>query len=92
MKNKKEQQSRYELLESIPGQYLEALAEISREINSIQQTNKLLHKILNIALQQLSAERGLILHKDEHNQDEFITGAAKNLELLKINNREILDE
>ena len=50
---------------NIPEQYLQALLEISREINSIQDREALLERILNIALQQLAAERGFILLRPE---------------------------
>lgn len=46
---------------NIPEQYLNALVEISQEINSIQELETLLGRILDIALQQLSADRGFIL-------------------------------
>ena len=49
---------------NISEQYLQALVDISREINSIQSQQPLLEKILEIAIHQLSAERGFVLLKD----------------------------
>lgn len=66
---------------SIPEQYLQALLEISGEINTIQDPDELLNRILDIALQQLEAERGFILLKtDEGLQPR----AAKNIDPEKI--------
>ncbi len=68
----------------IPQQYLSALVEISQQINSIREPEELLQNILNIALQQLSAERGFILLKDESGEEDFTPRAARNIEAHKI--------
>ncbi|HDL17810.1 MAG TPA: GAF domain-containing protein [Bacteroidetes bacterium] len=69
---------------NIPEQYLKALVEISRQINSILQPEELIEKILDIALQQLSAERGFILLKDEQNEEQFTPHALRNINTPKI--------
>ncbi len=46
---------------NIPEQYLAALIEVSAEINSIKDPDTLLSRILDIAINQLSAERGFVL-------------------------------
>jgi len=71
-------------METIPEQYIKALLDISREINSIQQPDELLESILDIALKQLSAERGFVLLKDEQDENQFIPGAIRNIGAQKI--------
>ena len=68
----------------IPQQYLTALIEISQQINSIKQPDELLESILDIALQQLLAERGFILLKDKGNSTEYIPRAVRNINSTKI--------
>lgn len=68
---------------NIPERYLKALIEISQEINSIQEPEKLLEQILNIAIQQLSAERGFILLR-ENSAKEMLPKVAKNIDPSKI--------
>ena len=63
---------------NIPEQYLQALVAISEEINSIQEPAALLNRILEIALRELSAERGFILLRDEES-GELTPHAAWNL-------------
>lgn len=67
----------------IPERYLSALLEISQEINSIQEPETLLERILEIALQQLSAERGFILLKEGAEQ-KLLPKAARNIDPAKI--------
>nr|NIT53945.1 GAF domain-containing protein [candidate division Zixibacteria bacterium]NIW42389.1 GAF domain-containing protein [candidate division Zixibacteria bacterium]NIX58340.1 GAF domain-containing protein [candidate division Zixibacteria bacterium] len=64
---------------NIPERYLNALVDISQEINTIQELETLLKRILNIALQQLSAERGFILLR-EKSDSRLIPKAAKNID------------
>lgn len=68
----------------IPQQYLKALVEISQQINSIKQPDELLESILDIALQQLSAERGFILLLDEEGRAEYRPRAVRNIEPGKV--------
>lgn len=68
---------------NIPEQYLNALVEISREVNSIQELETLLERILDIALHQLSAERGFILLREGADQKP-VPKVAKNIDPLKI--------
>lgn len=68
---------------NIPERYLGALLEISQEINSIQEPETLLERILEIALQQLSAERGFILLKEGAEQ-KLLPKAARNIDPAKI--------
>ncbi|RMF56790.1 MAG: GAF domain-containing protein [Calditrichaeota bacterium] len=63
----------------ISERYLTALLEISQEINSIQNPNTLLERILEIALQQLSAERGFILLRED-GDTELIPKVARNID------------
>ncbi len=67
----------------VPERYLSALVEISQEINSIQNPETLLERILDIALQQLSAERGFILLR-EGPDDALIPRASKNIDPGKV--------
>lgn len=67
----------------IPERYLNALVGISQEINSIQELETLLERILDIALQQLSAERGFILLQEGADQ-QLVPKAARNIDPVKI--------
>jgi len=67
----------------IPERYLNALIEISQEINSIQESETLLERILDSALQQLSAERGFILLQEGADQ-QIVPKAARNIDPVKI--------
>lgn len=71
-------------MESIPEKYLQALVEISHNINSIQNPDELLESILSIGLEQLSAERGFILLNDASNPNSFLPGAVRNIDSDKI--------
>lgn len=64
--------------------YFKALLEISEQINSIKKPQELLENILDIAIQQLSAERGFILLKDDNNSDDYAPRAVRNIGTLKI--------
>ncbi|KAA0227739.1 GAF domain-containing protein [candidate division KSB1 bacterium] len=66
-------------LENIDRSSLLALVEISREINSIQDTDELLSKILQIAMQTLAAERGFILLQAPETETGFVARAAQNI-------------
>jgi Nif-specific regulatory protein len=57
--------------------------EISQEVNSIQELETLLERILDIALQQLAAERGFILLRETADQKP-VPKAAKNIDPLKM--------
>ncbi|RQW03390.1 MAG: GAF domain-containing protein, partial [Calditrichaeota bacterium] len=61
-------------------QYLQALVDISSEINSIREPEELLVNILDIAIQQLSAERGFILLKDNSDEDRFVPRVSRNID------------
>lgn len=71
-------------MQTLSEQYIKALLDISREINSIRQPDELLESILDIALKQLSAERGFVLLKDEQDESQFIPGAIRNIGAQKI--------
>lgn len=64
---------------NIPERYLGALVDISQEINSIQEPETLLERILDITLQQLAAERGFILLREGVDR-EPVPKAAKNID------------
>ncbi len=68
----------------IPQQYLSALVEISQQINSIKAPDQLLDNILDIAVQQLAAERGFILLKDENDGQTFSPRATRNIDSAKV--------
>lgn len=72
-----------EKLNSISEQYLTALLDISQKINSIQDFDELLSSVLDIALEQLSAERGFILLKEDEG-DELIARAVRNMQSEKL--------
>ncbi len=67
---------------NVPERYLSALVEISQEINSIQELETLLERILDIALQQLSAERGFVLLR-EGRDDTLVPRVSKNIDPTK---------
>ncbi len=71
-------------MENIPEQYLKALLEISQQINSIKKPEELLENILDIAIQQLAAERGFILLRDENGEGEFVPRAVRNLNAVRL--------
>ena len=71
-------------MESISEQYFKALLDISQKINSIQDFDGLLQSILDIALQQLSAERGFILLQDASREDELLARAVRHIDSDKI--------
>jgi len=58
--------------------YWQALLDIIREINTIQESQLVLEKILDVVINQLAAERGFILLKQE-DQGMFIPCAARNI-------------
>lgn len=60
--------------------YVNALVDISQKINTIRDPDDLLNSIMDIAIQQLSAERGFILLKDEKKPDQFYPKAARNID------------
>lgn len=70
----------------ISAKYLKALLEISQEINSIKEPDALLESILQIAIRELSAERGFIVLK---NQDEWQVAAVHQMPLVSL--REMKD-
>lgn len=57
---------------------LEALSEIALTINSILDPDELLEKVLEIAMQELEAERGFILLTSEASPHGFETKASRN--------------
>lgn len=68
----------------MPLEYLQALLDVSRQINSIKQPDELLESILDIAINHLSAERGFVLLKDEKSDNAFLPKAVKNIGTLKV--------
>lgn len=69
---------------NISQKYLQALVEISREINSIREPEELLRNILDIAIHHLSAERGFILLKDHIESEPLIPRVARNIDPEKV--------
>lgn len=57
---------------------LEALSEIALTINSIQDPESLLEKVLEIAMEELDAERGFILLSTNENRDGFEIKSSRN--------------
>ena len=57
---------------------LEALSEIALTINSIQDPDELLEKVLEIAMEELDAERGFILLTSDAHADGFEVRAHRN--------------
>lgn len=57
---------------------LQALSEIALTINSIQEPNALLEKVLEIAMETLSAERGFILLTSDEAPEGFDVTARRN--------------
>ena len=66
-------------MESIPEKYLKALVDISTSINSLNDPNELLETILDITLEQLSAERGFILLQDAGNPGRLAPKSVRNI-------------
>ena len=58
---------------------LEALSEIALTVNSIQDPDQLLEKVLEIAMQTLDAERGFVLLKDEQSPRGFSSRSSRNI-------------
>jgi len=75
-------------LNSISEQYLSALLDISQKINSIRDFDELLGSILDIALEQLSAERGFILLNEDGEGDELIARVVRHIATEKLNDIE----
>jgi len=61
--------------------HFQALYEISRVINSIQNTENLLERVMDLAMEHLSAERGFLLIRfpDEEGQLDFTVRVARNI-------------
>ena len=57
---------------------IQALSEIAQTINSIQEIEPLLEKVLEIAMQTLAADRGFILLKSTENPQGFETRTSRN--------------
>ena len=64
------------MLETDPS--LEALFEIALTINSIQEPEALLEKVLEVAMNSLNADRGFVLLSDEDKSDGFSVKSAHN--------------
>jgi len=61
-----------------------ALYEISQLINSIQELDPLLNKVMDIAIETLTAERGFMLLKSSESSGEFSASVARNISEKKI--------
>ncbi len=59
---------------------LKVLYEMIRSMNSADDPEELLQTILDMALQAVQAERGMILLRDEKHRSEFTVRLARNLE------------
>ncbi|MCB0282278.1 MAG: sigma-54-dependent Fis family transcriptional regulator [Calditrichaeota bacterium] len=64
---------------SITEKTLQAILDISKEINSVRNVHSLLERILDIALKNLNAERGFILLRDEKSS-ELLMAASRNID------------
>jgi GAF domain-containing protein len=69
----------------IPVSRLMALCKIGQTINSILDLDKLLETVMDLMIQEVKAERGLILLKDDITQ-EFQVRVARNLDKSTIEN------
>ncbi len=58
--------------------YWQALLDIIREINTIQEPQLVLEKILDVVINQLAAERGFILLR-QNDEEMFVPHAARNI-------------
>lgn len=67
---------------SISDKTLQAILDISKEINTARNVKTLLERILDIALKNLEAERGFILLSDQKNAD-MTPAAVRNIDPLK---------
>ena len=63
---------------------LDALSEIALTINSIQDPNLLLEKILEIAMDTLEAERGFVLIKNEDEEQGFTIRSKRNVSAVQL--------
>lgn len=61
-----------------------ALYEISQLINSIQELDQLLEKVMDIAIETVTAERGFILLKSSESSTDFSARVARNISEEKI--------
>lgn len=68
----------------IPQEYLRSLVEISQQINSIKHPDELLENTLDIALQQLSSERGFILLRDDIRDGQYIPRVVRNIDSQQV--------
>ncbi|MFQ5583197.1 MAG: sigma-54 interaction domain-containing protein [Calditrichia bacterium] len=57
----------------------EALVKISEEINLVHSTPELLDRVMDIAVETLSAERGFILLKTDNKEQQFEAVTARNI-------------
>ena len=65
--------------EQSPRDPLKALSEIARMLNSIQKIEVLLEKVLDIAIETLDAERGLILEESPQEPSGFAVKCSRNI-------------
>ncbi|MBU0509974.1 sigma 54-interacting transcriptional regulator [bacterium] len=64
----------------LPREQLHALFEISQVLNTIVDIDRLLERVMDVALQTVDAERGfLVLHEDD-TSDKLIVRTARNIE------------
>lgn len=63
---------------------LKALSEIALTVNSIQDPDRLLEKVLEIAMETLEAERGFVLLKDEASANGFTARTSRNVSAEQI--------
>ena len=63
---------------------LEALSEIALTINSIQDPDQLLEKILEIAIETLEAERGFVLINDDAEEQGFTIRSKRNVSAVQL--------
>ncbi len=64
----------------------EALLQISTELNMVHETNYLLERVMDIAMEALMAERGFILLRMENSDKDFDVVTARRIDHEKITN------
>lgn len=64
--------------QSSPLESIQALSEIAQTINSIQEIEPLLEKVLEIAMETLAADRGFIILKSTETSQGFETRTSRN--------------
>ncbi|MDD5088905.1 MAG: GAF domain-containing protein, partial [bacterium] len=64
----------------LPQEQLHALFEISQVLNTIVEIDRLLDRVMDIALQTVDAERGFLVLREDDESDRLIVRTARNIE------------